>query len=492
MRLFVSYSRRDATAAGQLIADLEKASLSTWHDHELHGGEPWWQDILQQIRNCDVFVLALSDNVLASKPCMAELRYARALKLPIIPVQIGPVGNIRATPVADIQVLDYTSRTVDGVLALLGAIYTSAAERAPLPDPLPHPPAVPFEYLVRLGSAITAAELSPHEQSEFVHQLQECLETEDDAGVRDDAHELLWALRRRPDVTQRNAEQIDRLLAQLGNSSAATRALPIGHGVRLHGRRDGGARATRGPNTGTTPPSTPRAGRRRLVMTVGIPALVLAVAALVLVAGVLRSPPSRETTTTTGPETTASPGPSSTPTPSLTPAADVGVFSGQTDASGIGLSFVLDGGKASAYVCDGRTYEIWMNGTVDGDQVSMSGPGNSSLSGVVNQQALSGQISTPSGQLAFLAQAAPPPSGVYWAKIEINGSDAYLGWAVLPDGTQLGVINTGQGTSPAPHLTFDEKTDPLSATFTLNGQDYQAKAVQAGKEIPSPEASPTE
>jgi FAD synthase len=129
---------------------------------------------------------------------------------------------------------------------------------------------------------------------------------------------------------------------------------------------------------------------------------------------------------------------------------------------------------------------------VDGDQVSMSGPGNSSLSGVVNQQALSGQISTPSGQLAFLAQAAPPPSGVYWAKIEINGSDAYLGWAVLPDGTQLGVINTGQGTSPAPHLTFDEKTDPVSATFTLNGQDYQAKAVQAGKEIPSPEASPTE
>jgi hypothetical protein len=199
MRLFVSYSRRDATAAGQLIADLEKASLSAWHDHELHGGDPWWQDILQQIRNCDVFVLALSDNVLASKPCMAELGYARALKLPIIPVRIGAVGNIRATAVADIQVLDYTARTVDAVLALLGAIHTSAAERAPLPDPLPHPPAVPFEYLVRLGSAITAAELSPQEQSEFVHQLQECLETEDDAGVRDDAHELLRALRRRPD-----------------------------------------------------------------------------------------------------------------------------------------------------------------------------------------------------------------------------------------------------------------------------------------------------
>jgi hypothetical protein len=488
MRVFVSYSRKDATAAGQLVADLEKASLSAWHDHELHGGDPWWQDILQHIRNCDVFVLALSDNVLASKPCMAELGYARALGLPIVPVQIGPVGNIRATPVADIQVLDYTARTVDAVLSLLGAISVSAAERAPLPDPLPHPPAVPFEYLVRLGSAITAAELSPQEQSEFVHQLRECLETEDDAGVRDDAHELLRALRGRPDVTYRNAEQIDRLLAELGNPPAARRVLPVAHGAGLRGRHHGAARATRGPNAGTPPPSTPRAGRRRSAMVVGIPALVLTVAALVVVAVVLRSPPSREPTATAGPETTASPGPSSTP--SLTPAADVGVFSGQTDAAGIGLAFVLDGGKASAYVCDGRTYEIWMQGTVDGDQVSMSGPGGASLSGVVNQQALSGQISTPTGQLAFLAQAASPPSGVYRAEIEINGSEAYIGWAVLPNGTQLGVIDTGQGTSPAPHLTFDDSTDPPTATFTLNGQDYQAHAVQAGEEIPSPEASP--
>lgn len=489
MRLFVSYSRKDAAAARQLISDLEKASLSAWHDHELHGGDPWWQDILQQIRNCDVFVLALSDNVLASKPCMAELGYARALKLPIIPVQIGPVGNIRATPVADIQVLDYTARTADDVLALLGAIYPSGAERAPLPDPLPHPPAVPFEYLVRLGSAITAAELSPQEQGKFVHQLRECLETEDDAGVRDDAHELLRALRRRPDVTYRNAEQIDRLLAELGNSPAATRALPVGDGVGLRGRRDGGAKPTRNPNAETTPPSTPRAGRPRLVMVVGIPALVLAVAALVLVAVVLRSPPSRERTATADPGTTASPALSPTPTPSLTPAADVGVFSGRTDASGIGLSFVLDDGRASAYVCDGQTYEIWMHGTVDGHQVSMSGPGNSSLSGVVNQQALSGQISTPTGQLAFLAQAAPPPSGVYRAEIQINGSEAYLGWTVLPDGTQLGVIDTGQGTSPAPHLTFNDTVHP---TFTLNGQDYQAQAVQAGEEISSPATSPTQ
>jgi hypothetical protein len=222
-------------------------------------------------------------------------------------------------------------------------------------------------------------------------------------------------------------------------------------------------------------------------MVVGIPALVLTVAALVVVAVVLRPSPSREPTATAGAETTASPGSSSTP--SLTPAADVGVFSGQTDAAGIGLAFVLDGGKASAYVCDGRTYEIWMQGTVDGDEVSMSGPGGASLSGVVNQQALSGQISTPTGQLAFLAQAASPPSGVYRAEIEINGQDAYIGWAVLPNGTQLGVIDTGQGTSPAPHLTFDDSTDPPTATFTLNGQDYQAHAVQAGEEIPSPEAS---
>jgi hypothetical protein len=218
MRLFVSYSRGDRSAVGELIEDLEQARLSVWHDQELHGGEPWWENILEQIRSCDVFLLALSKNSLASKPCQAELSYARALGLPILPVLIGPAGNLRTTPVADLQVVDYRERTRHRGMALLGTVQGLGKDRRPLPNPLPTPPAVPFAYLFRLGAAISRAELTPYEQGDFIRQLRECLETEEDESAKEDARELLRALRSRPDVTHRNAYQIDELLGLLSPS----------------------------------------------------------------------------------------------------------------------------------------------------------------------------------------------------------------------------------------------------------------------------------
>src|SRR4051794_4209063 len=220
IRIFASYSRKDEAAVQDLIADLGRAHLSVWHDQALHGGDPWWQDILQRIRESDVFLFALSKNSLASKPCRAELSYARALGIPILPVQTGPVGNLRTTPVADIQVVDYRERTLPKGLALIESIQDAAAARRPLPDPLPEPPPVPFEYLLRLGSAIGAGQLTPNEQGDFIRQLREALETEDDEAVKDDARELLLALRHRPDVTYRNVTAVDQLLADLSASEA--------------------------------------------------------------------------------------------------------------------------------------------------------------------------------------------------------------------------------------------------------------------------------
>src|SRR3954452_11662802 len=225
MWLFISYSRKDESAVRELISDLERAHLSAWHDQELRGGDPWWQDILRRIRQCDVFVFVMSQDSLASKPCLAELSYARALGLPILPVQVGPVGTLRLTPVADLQVIDYRERTLAKGLALLDAVQESVTERGPLPDPLPKPPPVPFEYLLRLVTAIGAAQLTPDQQGDFIHQLRECLETEDDEGAKEDARELLRALRRRPDITYRNAGAVDKLLADLAPSDTDTQEI---------------------------------------------------------------------------------------------------------------------------------------------------------------------------------------------------------------------------------------------------------------------------
>jgi serine/threonine protein kinase len=261
-----------------------------------------------------------------------------------------------------------------------------------------------------------------------------------------------------------------------------------------------GTRGPGGRHAASMPAGT--SGRRRSPRTLGVAAVALAVLATVLVATVLgsRSSPSGSSAaagpTATGassvpaPAPTPTPTPSPTSTPSPTPAVAVGVFSGLT--SGVGLSFALDGGNATAYVCDGRKFEVWMQGTVTGDQVTMTGPDNATLTGVVDQQQLSGRIVTPQrGEIDFLALQARPPAGVYKAEIEVNGQDAYLGWAVLPDGTQLGAVRSGQSVTPAPPLTIDVTTAPVSATFSLNGTSYRAEVVQAGEPLWLSEPSPT-
>ncbi|MGY1592717.1 toll/interleukin-1 receptor domain-containing protein [Geodermatophilus sp. SYSU D00708] len=226
IKVFVSYSRNDEGRARQLVADLEGARLAVWHDVALNGGDPWWQEILRQIRACDVFLFATSDHAFASKPCRAELAYARDLGLPVLPVQVGHVERLRTSPVADLQVIDYQQPTSAAAIRLLSALGEAGAQRRELPDPLPSPPPVPFAYLLRLGSAIEAENLTPVEQGSLIRQLRECLETEEDEGVRGDALELLRALRQRPDVTYRNAGEIDQVLTEYAGRAAVPSPRP--------------------------------------------------------------------------------------------------------------------------------------------------------------------------------------------------------------------------------------------------------------------------
>ena len=68
MKVFVSYSRDDEGAVRSLVGDLQRAPVQVWLDEELGGGAAWWPAILTEIRECTVFLFALSNNSLNSKP----------------------------------------------------------------------------------------------------------------------------------------------------------------------------------------------------------------------------------------------------------------------------------------------------------------------------------------------------------------------------------------------------------------------------------------
>lgn len=60
MALFISYSSQDRTTADALTSALRRGQNQVWFDQELGGGDSWWAKILEQIRDCEVFIVALS------------------------------------------------------------------------------------------------------------------------------------------------------------------------------------------------------------------------------------------------------------------------------------------------------------------------------------------------------------------------------------------------------------------------------------------------
>ena len=108
--------------------------------------------------------------------------------------------------------------------------------------------------------------------------------------------------------------------------------------------------------------------------------------------------------------------------------------------------------------------------TVDG-RLQLSSPSGASLTGDLGDRAISGELRTPSLSTSFTATVAEEPAGVYEARIQVNGTPARIGWAVLPDGSQVGVTTVGDTRSAAPEL---ELTD---LTFMHNGGLFTARSL---------------
>ncbi|MDQ2628244.1 MAG: toll/interleukin-1 receptor domain-containing protein, partial [Actinomycetota bacterium] len=227
--LFVSYASQDRALVDPLVAVLRSTEQQVWLDEELSGGDAWWQTILDRIRNCTVFLVALSNNSLRSKPCQAELAYARALRRPVLPVQIGPVDSVRVTPLAATQIVDYRHRNPAADARLTAALASMSRRAVPLPAPLPEEPTVPFAYLMRLSSDLAGPELSYRKQAELVFELRSRLDEDcDDPTVRSDIVQLLCRLRDRPDVTVRTRTDVDAVLAANHPSfTASTVGIPV-------------------------------------------------------------------------------------------------------------------------------------------------------------------------------------------------------------------------------------------------------------------------
>lgn len=122
--VFVSYSRADwEGAVSGLVDSLRSAGFRTWVDRSsIVGGNEWLDVINEALRKCDVCVLALSPQAMASKWVKLEYRYFLYNEKPVLPVLIRPLADI-PFELAGIQRFEYSAdRPTDLHEQLSGAL----------------------------------------------------------------------------------------------------------------------------------------------------------------------------------------------------------------------------------------------------------------------------------------------------------------------------------------------------------------------------------
>lgn len=229
--IFISYNREDKDKTKALVDDMEKLGHNVWFDEELSGGQKWWAQILESIRNCDLFVFVLSVNGLDSSACSLEYEYADALGKTILPVLVGEgvSPNLLPPVLSQIQFVDYRKPDRDAILNLAKA-FAALPSSKPLPNPLPTPPEVPISYLGSLGKQVESrSKLSYEEQSALLFDLKRGLL---DNETKSDARTLLQKLRKRHYLFENIAEEIDELLEDtVKDTKASTHDINMQHTI---------------------------------------------------------------------------------------------------------------------------------------------------------------------------------------------------------------------------------------------------------------------
>lgn len=96
----------------------------------------------------------------------------------------------------------------------------------------------------------------------------------------------------------------------------------------------------------------------------------------------------------------------------------------------------------------------------------------------VEGDALFGTVWAPGGgSRPFSAELAPPPAGLYEGAGTVDGAPTRIGWIVLPDGTQVGIVRTGAVARPAPVL------DPGRGGVALGGTFIAAEPVTGDDDV---------
>lgn len=200
MKVFISYSRDDKDWVNEFARTLRgsRSRHDVWFDQDLHVSQMWWDEILNEIEQCEVLVVVLTPRYVSSPFCMAELDYALALNKPVMPLCLkecempAALNAIQYMDVATLELPELMSECAFALAELRVALsegrYPSPTFNPPRPD-IPSPtaeiPDNPFELFAMIQQVAALGEL------ERVEKLTQYLKQVDPYGFGLEIDEFL-------------------------------------------------------------------------------------------------------------------------------------------------------------------------------------------------------------------------------------------------------------------------------------------------------------
>ncbi len=119
LRIFLSHSSKDNQFSSRLAKDLRRVlgdETAVWYDGSLSGGNSWWRKIVQEISRCNIFLVVLSPDAMASAWVNDEIDLAWREKnsskhMIIIPLLYQPC-EVR-NDLQNLQIISFLSQTYD-------------------------------------------------------------------------------------------------------------------------------------------------------------------------------------------------------------------------------------------------------------------------------------------------------------------------------------------------------------------------------------------
>ena len=127
------------------------------------------------------------------------------------------------------------------------------------------------------------------------------------------------------------------------------------------------------------------------------------------------------------------------------------------------VAISIHGSQAIAYVCNGSAVEAWFKGTAVGGRLVMTGKNGAQISGRYDFRRAFGDVFADGFHYSFSVYTVHKPSGLYQATADVRGAKIKAGWIVLPDGTEVGSLETNAGAA-VPWATSAPPLDVAAGT----------------------------